>query len=140
MKRFMNEYVNASLEVEKDPLIQKYAEWNGLKYTRAKNEMIGGGYTPKDKPKKALHKTQEQAKDIFDSNNRRNNDLFGVTRINNLLEYDVDGLAKKKDIWIETNPNSTEEAMVNLIDYNKNPRSAKLARKRHLKKLKKKGF
>lgn len=119
----MSEYANASLELVKDPLIEGYAKENNLMYKRAKTEMKGGGYTPiksEGKPKKGhIHKTKAQAKSIFDANNNRNNDLLGVTKINGLLEGDIHDLANKKDIWIESNPQSTEDAIIELIDLKK---------------------
>lgn len=121
--KFMSEYANASLELVKDPLIEEYAKENNLMYKRAKTEMKGGGYTPiksEGKPKKGhIHKTKAQAKSIFDANNNRNNDLLGVTKINGLLEGDIHDLANKKDIWIESNPQSTEDAIIELIDLKK---------------------
>lgn len=123
--KFRNESINANLTLVQDPLIKQYAEENNLVYRRAKTEMIGGGYTPiksEGKPSKGqIHKTKEQAKEIFDSNNRRNNDLLGVTRINKLLEGDVHGMDSKKDIWFETDPGAVEDALIWAIDYKNNP-------------------
>lgn len=119
MRKFMGEWANASIVLERDPLIQEYSEINQISYNRAKKEMIGGGYKLKKKegnPKKGhLHKTAKEAKEIFDNNNKRNNDLFGVTKINNLLEYDLAGLAMRRDIWHETDPKSTEETLIEYI-------------------------
>lgn len=127
MKKFMSEYANATIKTRKDPLIKEYAEINGIGYKRAKKEMIGGGYTPIDnegKPlKKHLHNTAEQAKDIFDSNNNRNNDVFGVTKVNNLLEYDIIGMSAQKDVWHETDPQATEKAIIEMLDYMNDPDS-----------------
>lgn len=119
-KKFNFEYANATIDLNKDPLIEEYARVNNLKYRRAKTEMIGGGYTPKKnegKPKKGhIHKTREQAKEIFDNNNKRNNDLFGVTKINGLLKYDVHTLSNNTDIWHETDPNVTEDTLIRMLD------------------------
>jgi hypothetical protein len=92
---------------------------------KSKKEMIGGGYKPskkEGKPKKGhIHKTKEQAKSIFDDNNKRNNDVYGVTKINGLLEMDLAGLAMNRDIWNDTDPNITEDVMLLSIDVKRNP-------------------
>lgn len=123
--KFMSESVNATIEVVKDPLVEEYSKLNNITYKRARKEMIGGGYTPIKKegqPTKGhLHKTKEQKKKIFDENNSRNNDLYGVTKINNLLEYDINSMSKTRDIWHEGNPETTEEAMLTLIDFKRDP-------------------
>ena len=120
-EQFMSEYANATICKRKDPMISEYALVNKITYNRAKKEMIGGGYTPikgEGKPVKgSVHTKEEHVKEIFDNNNKRNNDLFGVTKVNNLLEYDVNGLAMKKDVWHETNPDTTEDTLNKIIDY-----------------------
>jgi hypothetical protein len=124
-KRFMSEYANATLTVEKDPLIQEYSKINGIGYKKSKKEMIGGGYKPsknEGKPTKGhVHKKKEHVKAIFDDNNKRNNDVYGVTKINGLLEMDLAGLAMNRDIWNETDPNITEDVMLLSIDVKRNP-------------------
>lgn len=136
MLKFMSEYANATIEDVKDPLIVEYADMNKLGYTRAKNEMIGGGYIPKDEKKNAsqnLHKKYQHKKEINDSNNRIRNDIFGVTKINGLLTYDVNSVSEKTDIWFETNPETTEDALIWALDYDRDP----IATKKEFKKLKK---
>lgn len=127
--KFMSESVNASITLNKDPMIEEYAEVNKVAYRTAKKEMKGGGYSPipsEGKPKRGhLHTKKSHAKEIFDANNNRNNDLLGVTRINGLLEGDIYGKSLKADIWIESNPNATEEALNWAIDYKNNPDMAK---------------
>src|SRR6185503_17838328 len=127
--KFMSESVNASLTLVKDPLIEEYAKINKVPYKTAKIEMKGGGYTPiksEGKPTKGhLHTKKSHAKEIFDSNNKRNNDLLGVTRINGLLEGDIHGTAVKTDVWHETDPNATEDALNWAIDYKNNPSMTK---------------
>lgn len=125
----MSEWANASVETVKDPLIMEYAKVNNLGYKIAKKEMIGGGYTPikrEGAPKKGhLHKTKEHAKEIFKKNNQTNNDIFGVTKINNLLEYDLHGSAQRKDVWHETDPGNVEDALIWAMDYKKSKRATK---------------
>lgn len=106
MKKFMSEYANASIGVDK-----------------------------KGMPKKGhLHKTKKQKKSVFDANNKRNNDVFGVTKVNGLLEYDVNGLSHERDIWFETDPNSTEDALHWAIDYKNNKNATKREYRKRLKK------
>jgi hypothetical protein len=124
--KFMNEWANANVKKVKDPLIEEYSIINQIGYKRAKKEMIGGGYKPikkEGKPTKGhIHRKKEHVQQIFDDNNKRNNDVFGVTKINNLLEYDLAGLAMRKDVWHETDPQATENALIEAIDYKKNPK------------------
>lgn len=127
--KFMSESVNASLTLQKDPLIEEYAKVNNVLYKTAKIEMKGGGYTPiksEGRPTKGhLHTKQSHAKEIFDSNNKRNNDVLGVTKVNGLLEGDIYGIALKSDVWHKTDPRATEEALNWAIDYKKNPSMTK---------------
>ena len=136
--KFMSEYVNSTITLIKDPLIEEYAKINNVPYKTAKIEMKGGGYTPiksEGKPTKGhLHTKKSHAKDIFDSNNRRNNDVLGVTKINGLLEGDIYGTALKTDVWHETDPNLTEETLNWTIDYKKNPSMTKRQYKKKSRK------
>lgn len=79
-----------------------------------------GGAVKKNKNKtqplsRHLHKTNALAKDVYDSNNRRNNDLYGVTKANGLLR-DIHDQSDDINIY---NHGLAEEAMIALID-NKN--------------------
>lgn len=62
-----------------------------------------------------IHKTAEQAKDCYDRNNWRNNDVYGVTRANNLL-YDVQSQIDSGDGWYITKGDLTEQAIISQID------------------------
>ena len=43
-----------------------------------------------------LHKRKDQAKELYDNNNRRNNDILGVSRVNSLLS-NIEGLVRPGD-------------------------------------------
>lgn len=62
-----------------------------------------------------IHNTQELAKDVMDRNNRRNNDVFGVSRANNLMS-DVVSELDKNDGWYITQPKLTEDALISQIE------------------------
>lgn len=66
LDKFTSEYYGAS--------ISKYETKNGKKRVK----------------KGHLHKTISKAKEAYDNNNRRNNDVYGVTKINGLLST-IDG-------------------------------------------------
>lgn len=77
------------------------------------------GSVQKDKRGKVksgyLHNTKALAKDCYDSNNRRNNDVHGVTRANGLL-YDIDQVSNNKDGWYITQVGLTEDALIKKVD------------------------
>ena len=56
------------------------------------------------------------AKSCYDANNKRNNDLFGVTKANGLLSFDLPTIVQNGKDSISNNTNLTEEAMVAYLD------------------------
>lgn len=62
-----------------------------------------------------LHSTNELAKDVFDRNNKRNNDVLGVAKINGLAS-DVITELNKNDGWYVTQAGLTEEAIISQMD------------------------
>ena len=58
-----------------------------------------------------IHDTPELAKDCYDRNNRRNNDVLGVTRANHLA-YDIDSQIETQDGWYITNKELTEDSAI----------------------------
>jgi len=62
--------------------------------------------------RKNLHKSKRLKKDCTDRNNRQNNDIYGVTKINGLL-YDIAEFNKQES---SDNPNLTEDALIEFID------------------------
>ena len=101
LAKFIDEYVNA----------------NVLK-TKSKKRKDGTTIYGSGKVRKGqLHNTAELAKDVYDANNRRNNDVLGVARANRLMN-DIDTEVQQKDGWYVTNPELTEDAMISDIDEN----------------------
>lgn len=82
------------------------------------SEYYGGSLSAKE-PHKNIHKTKKRIKDCFDRNNRQNNDLFGVTKANGLLDNDA---IYKKDTEKEyvhpanQSSNITEDSLIEYID------------------------
>ena len=62
-----------------------------------------------------LHKTKELAKDCYDRNNKRNNDVFSVTKANYILQ-DIDEALQNKDGWYINNSELTEDSVIHNID------------------------
>lgn len=48
-----------------------------------------GGSLNTEQPRKNIHKSRKGIKDCFDRNNRQNNDVYGVTNANGLLNKDL---------------------------------------------------
>lgn len=71
-----------------------------------------------------LHKTKETAKECYDNNNKRNNDLFTVSKINGLLAYISFLPGSSLDTLDEevkyNNHHLVEDALINELDKNKN--------------------
>ena len=62
-----------------------------------------------------IHTKPEHVKECYDANNRRNNDVYGVSRANNLT-YDIDQQLGQSDGWYITNPNYTEDSIISNMD------------------------
>lgn len=62
-----------------------------------------------------VHTKPEHVKECYDSNNRRNNDVYGVSRANGLT-YDIDQQLGQSDGWYITNPNYTEDSLITELD------------------------
>lgn len=73
-----HDYVKTLSEEEKDWLSKFDSEYYGASIKKTKKGTIR---------KEHLHSVDETyAKELYDANNKRNNDVYGVTRINGLLE------------------------------------------------------
>lgn len=94
-------------------LAQFIDEWVGANIRKSKKD---GRVLPGH-----LHSTKKLAKECYDSNNKRNNDLLGVARANNLA-YDVITELNKNDGWYINDANLTEKAIISDIE-NKNNES-----------------
>lgn len=93
LSQFTGEYYGASVEVRKN------------------SSKIKAQRTVKSKH---LHKDM-LAKPLFDNNNKRNNDLLGVTKVNGLLS----DIKDQSDSIGIADYGKSEEAMIALIDYKK---------------------
>lgn len=87
-------------------------EWSAGAVHKTKAGKVKSGY---------LHNTKELAKSVYDANNRRNNDVLGVSKANNLLRSldmfvkdDDDDLAEITNIH---NPELTELATISQIEH-----------------------
>jgi hypothetical protein len=85
-------------------------EWAGASVSKTKSGKIKAGY---------LHNTKELAKDCYDRNNRRNNDVLGVTKANSLLS-EISNELNKNDGFYITDPELTEDALIHRIEEKEN--------------------
>lgn len=95
-------------------LSKKDLEWLAKftdEYTHASIEKDKKGNVKK----RHLHKTKKLAKSCMDRNNWRNNDVYSVTRANG-LSYDIDSFIDSKDGWYITNPEYTEQSLIEQLD------------------------
>jgi hypothetical protein len=105
------DYLDQLGEKELDWLNKFMGEWAGANITKSKK-------INRPSPKH-LHKTNALAKDVMDANNHRNNDLYGVTKVNGLQQsldnYTFDGKDKLMETTVN-NPALYEDAMIKHID------------------------
>lgn len=81
-------------------------EYYGAAISKRKDGKVKAGH---------LHKDLKQVKDIYDSNNRRNNDVLGVSKANRLIN-DIDAEIKNNDGWYVNNTALEEDALNEGID------------------------
>jgi hypothetical protein len=71
-------------------------------------------------PRKNLHKSKARRKDCTDRNNKQNNDLYGVTNANGLLDKDAVYKFQEGVEYVHpgnrTNTSATEDAMIEYLD------------------------
>lgn len=96
---------------KEDPKAYEYLaaftdEYVGAAISKTKAGKVKAGY---------LHNTNELAKDRYDANNRRNNDVLGVTKANNLMT-NIESELRSNDGWYITNAELTENAIIEKID------------------------
>jgi hypothetical protein len=112
MPRVRREFVDADYL---DKLNIEELEW----YSKFTDEYIGANIKKSKKTNRVLtrhlHRTNEQAKSVFDSNNRRNNDVYGVTKINGLLS-NIDTTKGWGEMGSMSNPGLVEDALIALLD------------------------
>ncbi|NDE09873.1 MAG: hypothetical protein EBZ95_04815 [Chitinophagia bacterium] len=92
-------------------LAQFVDEWVGANIRKSKktNRVLPGH----------LHSTNKLAKERYDANNRRNNDILGVARANNLAN-DVINELQRNDGWYITDANLTEDALISSLEQKNN--------------------
>lgn len=98
------DYVNELSDEEREWLSKFNSEYYGAAITKTKQGTV---------KKKHLHTKTEHAKEIYDNNNRRNNDLYGVTRINGLLS----NLEGQPDTIGLADYTKSEQAMIEALTY-----------------------
>jgi hypothetical protein len=109
-----HDYVSQLSPSEKDWLSKFDSEYYGASIKKTKKGTIR---------KEHLHSVNDgYAKQLYDANNKRNNDLFGVTRINGLLE-NIEGQHDGIGIADYT---KSEDAMVALINQKQELKTAYL--------------
>lgn len=97
--RFTNEWVNGSIKKV------------GTKRRADGTRVYGSG-----KPEVgSIHNTNELAKKVYDANNARNNDLYAISKANNLLN-DVVTETERNDGWYITNPELTEDYIIESME------------------------
>lgn len=87
-------------------------------YAQFTDEYVGGAvHKNKSGTVKAghIHNTKALAKKCYDANNRRNIDIYAVTKANYLMS-NIDDELSNNDGWYVSNPGLDEEAQINNID------------------------
>jgi hypothetical protein len=85
-------------------------EWAGAAISKTKGGNVKRGH---------IHTTNQQAKELYDANNRRNNDIHGVTSANNLLtelQTRVGSEDDENELRQVSNVNLTEQATIATIE------------------------
>jgi hypothetical protein len=127
--RVRREHLDADYlkDIPKDAL-----EW----YAQFIDESVGGAVekTKTGKVKAGyLHNTPELAKQCYDDNNRRNRDIYGVSRANGMLKsIDWEMGEEANDGWYVKNPMLTEDAIISHLDEKNNPEEALLSFKEYI--------
>lgn len=101
------DYVNQLSDDEKKWLAQFTDEWAGAAVEKNSVGNVKPGH---------LHRTNKLAKDCYDRNNRRNNDVLGVTKAVGLLSDINTYVDEKLDGWYITNSELTEDALLAHLD------------------------
>ena len=100
--KFTSEYVNAAIAKTE---IKTKKKTKGKKKKAVRRVKAGH-----------LHKTNAMAKKCYDANNLRNNDLFGVTKVNGLLSFDLDAVVKNGQDITGESVEAAEDAMIAYLD------------------------
>lgn len=97
-----------------DKLDPKTKEW----LAQFTDEYVGGAVKKNKSGKIAaghLHNTQELAKECYDTNNRRNNDVYSVTKANGLL-FDIKHKYELEETALDVNYALSEDAIIAEIE------------------------
>lgn len=86
-------------------------------------EYVGGDFTHEGEN---LHKTPELVKSVYDANNARNRDRYGVSKLHNMLSFATDEILRQSTIF-------NEEAYLELM-FDKDPEIKKAIKKKTKKK------
>lgn len=109
------EFIDYDYKEKLDPESFEYlAKFNNEYYGAAISKTKSGKVRAKH-----LHKNLAQVKEIYDDNNRRNNDVLGVTKANALL-FDIETELTKNDGWWVKDSENTENAIISEIDTEEN--------------------
>lgn len=100
------DYVKELDENELEWLAKFNNEYYGAAVKKTKTGRVAPGH---------LHRRMDQAKEIYDNNNRRNNDVHGVSKVNVGLT-ELDSEINARDGWYITNEDLTEEATIANIE------------------------
>jgi len=94
-----------------DKLTDEEKDW----LSRFNEEYVSANFQHKGKK---LHKTKKQKRERYQANNKRNVDIFAVSKANEMLrgEKDIKSVLDKSD----TNASQHEDTMIALIDMKKN--------------------
>lgn len=94
-----------------DKLSDKEKEW----LSNFNEEYVGASFTHKGK---SLHRTKKARKDCYDRNNARNRDVFALAKANGRLEG-INELTGEYNKAVDLNPNTVEDAVIEVIDFKK---------------------
>jgi hypothetical protein len=100
------DYLDKLNPAEKEYLAQFVDESIGASVRKLKSGKIAAGQ---------LHNTEALAKECYDANNRRNNDVYSVTKANGLL-YDIKHKMQMEETDLHINYHLTEEATIAMIE------------------------
>lgn len=100
------DYLDKLSEVDLRYYAQFTDEWAGANIRKNKNGQVKKGH---------LHNTKELAKERYDANNHRNNDVFTVNKANHLLQ-DLHAKLDESDGWYVCNVELTENAMIQQLE------------------------
>lgn len=100
------DYIDKLTPQEKEWLAQFVDESIGASISKTKSGKISAGQ---------IHNTQKLAKEAYDANNRRNNDVYSVTKANGLL-FDIKHKYDLEETDLHINHTLSEDAIIAKIE------------------------